>query len=181
MLSRDYICKLIFHEIRHLDLVIMDSTVDEVRYNASERSTDSPFERCIKEAVDSVDENVAIVEKQRPSSSRNSDKLPSDQYSSEDIDILDVDDVDDVASEELSNVNEPSHKKKLVTIYSINVWTIIKRASINLIFPFINGMMLGFGEILAHEIGFKFNWAGARVYPQRRYLYKKENTSSRFL
>ncbi|GME78835.1 unnamed protein product [Ambrosiozyma monospora] len=37
------------------------------------------------------------------------------------------------------------------------------RCGINLILPFVNGMMLGFGEILAHEIGFKYNWAGARV------------------
>lgn len=156
----------------------MDSAVDEVRYNASERGTDAPIEEYIQQAVDSVDENVAIVEKEKSISARNSNKIPNDQYSSEDIDILDV---DDEASEGLFEVNEPSRKKNQVTVFSINVWTIIKRASINLIFPFINGMMLGFGEILAHEIGFRFNWAGARVYPQRRYLNKKENVSSRFL
>ena len=156
----------------------MDSAIDEIGYNGSEMSTNAPIEKYIQETVDSVDEKVSIVGKEKSTSSRNSRKLPGDQYRSEDIDILDV---DDDASEGLLQVNEPSRKKNLVTVYSINVWTIIKRASINLIFPFINGMMLGFGEILAHEIGFRFNWAGARVYPQRRYLNKKENVSSRFL
>lgn len=37
------------------------------------------------------------------------------------------------------------------------------RCGINLILPFINGLMLGFGEILAHELGFKYGWVGARV------------------
>lgn len=35
--------------------------------------------------------------------------------------------------------------------------------SINLFLPFINGLMLGFGEIIAHEIGFHYNWFGANV------------------
>ncbi len=39
----------------------------------------------------------------------------------------------------------------------------LSRTAINLILPFINGMMLGFGEILAHEIGFRFNWSGSKV------------------
>jgi hypothetical protein len=36
--------------------------------------------------------------------------------------------------------------------------------SINLILPFINGLMLGFGELIAHELGFHWNWIGAKVY-----------------
>ncbi|KAK7680464.1 fumarase fum1 [Cerrena zonata] len=52
--------------------------------------------------------------------------------------------------------------------YTIDLWSILKKGSINLILPFINGMMLGFGEILAHEIGFKYNWRGAKVSPPRR-------------
>lgn len=54
-------------------------------------------------------------------------------------------------------------------------WTIFRRASINIILPFINGMMLGFGEILAHEIGFRYNWLGARVQPARRMRQKEES------
>lgn len=54
-------------------------------------------------------------------------------------------------------------------------WTIFRRASINIVLPFINGMMLGFGEILAHEIGFRYNWLGARVQPARRMRQKEES------
>lgn len=35
--------------------------------------------------------------------------------------------------------------------------------AINCILPFINGMMLGFGEIFAHEIGYRWGWSAARV------------------
>lgn len=51
---------------------------------------------------------------------------------------------------------------------TIDVWAIIRKSAINLVLPFINGMMLGFGEILAHEIGFKYRWAGAKVVPPQR-------------
>lgn len=49
-----------------------------------------------------------------------------------------------------------------------NMWNILKYSAINLIIPFINGIMLGFGELVAHEIGFRYNWLGARVYPKKR-------------
>lgn len=51
---------------------------------------------------------------------------------------------------------------------TIDVWAIIRKSAINLVLPFINGMMLGFGEILAHEIGFKYHWLGAKVVPVQR-------------
>lgn len=51
---------------------------------------------------------------------------------------------------------------------TFNLWAIVYKGAINVVLPFINGMMLGFGEILAHEIGFKFGFAGARVVPPRR-------------
>lgn len=63
--------------------------------------------------------------------------------------------------------------------YTIDLWSILKKGSINLILPFINGMMLGFGEILAHEIGFKYNWRGAKVSPPRRIESKQRE--SKFL
>lgn len=34
---------------------------------------------------------------------------------------------------------------------------------INCFLPFVNGMMLGFGEIFAHELGFRWGWSAARV------------------
>lgn len=63
--------------------------------------------------------------------------------------------------------------------FTINILEIIKRSAINLVLPFINGMMLGFGEILAHEVGFRYNWTGARVQPPRR--VEKQRLQSSFL
>lgn len=45
--------------------------------------------------------------------------------------------------------------------------------SINLILPFINGLMLGFGELIAHEISWKFKLFGRdnkgyKIFPQKR-------------
>lgn len=35
--------------------------------------------------------------------------------------------------------------------------------TINMFLPFVNGLMLGFGEIFAHELGFRWGWSAARV------------------
>lgn len=48
------------------------------------------------------------------------------------------------------------------------LWSLVTSSAINMILPFINGMMLGFGEIAAHEIGFRYGWYGAKVEPPLR-------------
>ncbi|GMM34758.1 Mim1 protein [Saccharomycopsis crataegensis] len=53
---------------------------------------------------------------------------------------------------------------------SYSILDIISSSAINLVLPFINGLMLGFGEIVAHEIGFKYGWYGAKVEPKQRML-----------
>lgn len=40
---------------------------------------------------------------------------------------------------------------------------LLRTAAINLVLPFINGLMLGFGELFAHEIAFRLGWGGTRV------------------
>lgn len=43
---------------------------------------------------------------------------------------------------------------------------ILRSTAVNLVLPFFNGVMLGFGEILANELVFKFGWFGfSRVSP----------------
>lgn len=42
------------------------------------------------------------------------------------------------------------------------------RCGINLVLPFVNGMMMGFGEIFAHELCFRWQWQFARVQPAHR-------------
>lgn len=51
-----------------------------------------------------------------------------------------------------------------VIIYqSPTVWSIMRGAAINLLLPFVNGMMLGFGELLAHEFAFRLGWSATNV------------------
>ncbi|KAI9283297.1 outer membrane protein TOM13-domain-containing protein [Sporodiniella umbellata] len=37
---------------------------------------------------------------------------------------------------------------------------LLKSTAINLVLPLLNGVMLGFGEILANELIFKYGWFG---------------------
>ncbi|KAK3185647.1 hypothetical protein K4F52_005512 [Lecanicillium sp. MT-2017a] len=47
-------------------------------------------------------------------------------------------------------------------------WSLVRGAAINLLLPFINGMMLGFGELFAHEAAFRLGWGGTKVFPLSR-------------
>lgn len=42
-------------------------------------------------------------------------------------------------------------------------WGILRGAAINLLLPFVNGLMLGFGELLAHEFAFRLGWSATNV------------------
>lgn len=42
-------------------------------------------------------------------------------------------------------------------------WSIIRGAGINLLLPFVNGLMLGFGELFAHEAAFRLGWGKTKV------------------
>ncbi|KAH3676185.1 hypothetical protein WICMUC_002207 [Wickerhamomyces mucosus] len=55
------------------------------------------------------------------------------------------------------------YESTLVTKQKFSITQFLGSLSINLILPFINGLMLGFGELVAHEIGFHYNWIGANV------------------
>ncbi|OAA65913.1 Outer membrane protein, MIM1/TOM13, mitochondrial [Niveomyces insectorum RCEF 264] len=48
------------------------------------------------------------------------------------------------------------------------LWSLFRGAAINLLLPFINGMMMGFGELFAHEFAFRLGWGGTRVFPSSR-------------
>lgn len=48
------------------------------------------------------------------------------------------------------------------------LWGLLRGAAINLFLPFINGLMLGFGELFAHEAAFRLGWGGTKVW---RILY----------
>ncbi|KAI1091714.1 TOM13-domain-containing protein [Rostrohypoxylon terebratum] len=61
-----------------------------------------------------------------------------------------------------------SSSPPLVLYRSPTVWSMLRGAAINLLLPFINGMMLGFGELFAHEAAFRLGWGGTRVFPISR-------------
>lgn len=42
-------------------------------------------------------------------------------------------------------------------------WSILRGAGINLLLPFVNGLMLGFGELFAHEAAFRLGWGKTKV------------------
>ncbi|KAH1488497.1 hypothetical protein LV164_003700 [Aspergillus fumigatus] len=43
-----------------------------------------------------------------------------------------------------------------------SIWGILRGAAINLILPFVNGLMLGFGELFAHEAAFRLGWSNTK-------------------
>lgn len=57
-----------------------------------------------------------------------------------------------------------SQTQELILPQSSGALSILRKLSINLIVPFVNGICLGFGEIFAMELGFWWGWRGASVY-----------------
>ena len=58
----------------------------------------------------------------------------------------------------------PSSSSSPMILYSPpTVWGLLRGAAINLLLPFVNGLMLGFGELLAHEAAFRLGWSGTKV------------------
>lgn len=43
------------------------------------------------------------------------------------------------------------------------IWSILRGAAINMFLPFVNGLMLGFGELFAHEAAFRLGWSNTKV------------------
>jgi hypothetical protein len=66
---------------------------------------------------------------------------------------------DDISPSPLSSSNSP----RMILYSPPTLWGLIRGAAINLLLPFINGMMLGFGELFAHEAAFRLGWGGTKV------------------
>lgn len=56
-----------------------------------------------------------------------------------------------------------SSSSPLILYKPPTIWSLIRGAAINLLLPFVNGMMLGFGELFAHEAAFRLGWGGTKV------------------
>lgn len=58
----------------------------------------------------------------------------------------------------------PSTSSSPLILYSPpTFWSLARGAAINLFLPFVNGLMLGFGELFAHEAAFRLGWGGTKV------------------
>ena len=66
-------------------------------------------------------------------------------------------------AEDLSMSPPSSSSPPLILYQPPTIWSLMRGAAINLFLPFINGMMLGFGELFAHEAAFRLGWGGTRV------------------
>lgn len=64
--------------------------------------------------------------------------------------------------EDLS-ASSPSSGSPVILYKPPTIWSLVRGAAINLLLPFINGMMLGFGELFAHEAAFRLGWGGIKV------------------
>lgn len=67
------------------------------------------------------------------------------------------------ANNDLSPSPSSSAGSPLVVYTPPTIWGLLRGAAINLLLPFINGLMLGFGELLAHETAFRLGWSGTKV------------------
>ncbi len=77
------------------------------------------------------------------------------------------------SSHELSP-SPPSSSRSPMILYSPpTIWGLLRGAAINLLLPFVNGLMLGFGELLAHEAAFRLGWSGTKVRWHRSYNFSK--------
>lgn len=77
------------------------------------------------------------------------------------------------ANNELSSSSPPSSSSSPLILYSPpTVWGLLRGAAINLLLPFINGLMLGFGELFANEMAFRLGWSNTKV----RLLHESNRT-----
>jgi hypothetical protein len=56
-----------------------------------------------------------------------------------------------------------SSSSPLILYKPPTLWGLVRGAAINLLLPFVNGLMLGFGELVANEMAFRLGWSGTKV------------------
>lgn len=66
-----------------------------------------------------------------------------------------------------SPASASSSSSPLILYKPPTLWGLLRGAAINLLLPFVNGLMLGFGELVANEAAYRLGWSGTKV---RNYL-----------
>ncbi|KAJ4377601.1 hypothetical protein N0V83_000428 [Neocucurbitaria cava] len=69
---------------------------------------------------------------------------------------------------ELSPSPPSSSSSPLILYKPPTIWGLLRGAAINLLLPFINGLMLGFGELVANEAAYRLGWSGTKIFPSHR-------------
>ena len=101
-----------------------------------------------------------------------------------------AEDIVDVAEEVAEEVAQlPENKGALAKSHSQSHSSgpslSLASCAVNLVLPFINGLMLGFGELAAHEIAWRYNWfdrrnkAAFRIFPEQRKSHEQEQERRR--
>lgn len=67
------------------------------------------------------------------------------------------------AHNELSSSPPSTSSSPLILYKPPTFWGLVRGAAINVLLPFVNGLMLGLGELLAHEAAFRLGWSGTKV------------------
>lgn len=69
----------------------------------------------------------------------------------------------DSRSDEEAIPASSSSSSPLILYSPPTFWSIVRGAAINILLPFVNGLMLGFGELVAHEFAWRLGWGGTKV------------------
>jgi hypothetical protein len=67
------------------------------------------------------------------------------------------------ANNDLSPSPASSSSSPLILYKPPTLWGLLRGAAINLLLPFVNGLMLGFGELVANEAAYRLGWSGTKV------------------
>jgi hypothetical protein len=67
------------------------------------------------------------------------------------------------ANNELSSSPGSTSSSPLILYKPPTIWGLLRGAAINLLLPFVNGLMLGFGELVANEAAYRLGWSGTKV------------------
>ena len=67
------------------------------------------------------------------------------------------------ANHEMSSSTHSNESSPIILYQPPSVWGLLRGAAINLFLPFVNGLMLGFGELFAHEAAFRLGWSNTKV------------------
>jgi len=67
------------------------------------------------------------------------------------------------ANNEMSSSPPSTSGSAMILYQPPTLWGILRGAAINLFLPFVNGLMLGFGELFAHEAAFRLGWSNTKV------------------